>query len=161
MAYLSQTTRGYTLIPAVFVDLHSKHEEEIPLYNHSKNGPRLFGDASARSASKINTVTNTVIPKQDFTTSQGPWWFRVATGQRPEQSADESVQDRIPRGPWKILDSAAALDGLWKEIIAKNGSGWVEFQHVFQTALSRMENVDICAGFAKDSKREVDEGGGV
>jgi hypothetical protein len=116
------------------VDLPAKLEHQFQ-FAPDIGFPRflsLLTEVSAQVAQHIKGVARPPLPGQGFTTSEGPWWYRIAKSDGTYKPVDRENDGNTTNGAWRILNTSAAFDFLVAEMILGVGTenGWVEVEHV-------------------------------
>lgn len=118
------------LISVRFIDLPAnlEHRFEVATDVGFPQFLSLLTDISGKVAKHIQGVARPPAPDQGFTTSDGPWWYRIAKSDgtfKPASREDDG-------GVWRILNTAAAFDFLVGEMTldVDTAGTWVEIEHV-------------------------------
>jgi len=92
----------------------------------------LLTEVSAHVAQHIQGVARRPSQDRGFTTSEGPWWYRIARYDGSYKPANREDNGNTADGAWRILNTNAAYDFLVAEITLglDTEGGWVEVEHV-------------------------------
>lgn len=138
------------------VDLPAKLEHQFQ-FSPDIGFPRflsLLTEVSARVAQYIEGVARRPSQDQGFTTSEGPWWYRIVRSDGSYKPADREDGGNTANGAWRILNTSAAYDFLVAEMSlgVDTEGGWVEVEHVsHDPGPSLITKTDDQPGSTKDS----------
>ncbi|KAK5061206.1 hypothetical protein LTR84_007748 [Exophiala bonariae] len=127
-----------------FIDLYSHLEHRIDIAPNT-GFPQflcLLTEVSGQVAQHIQGVARPPIPNQGFTTSDGPWWYRIV---RSDGSHKPAGRDDDGEVVWRILNSAAAFDFLLGDMTmgVDTAGGWVEVEHNQQKTRDEGELIEV------------------
>lgn len=121
-------------INARLVDLPSKFEHQFQ-FAADQGFPiflSLLTHVSGQVTQHLQGVANPPAPDHGFTTSDGPWWYRIAKSNGSYKPLDGEDNGNPTGGAWRILNSAAAFDFMINDMTfgVDTEGGWVEIEHV-------------------------------
>ncbi|KEF53667.1 uncharacterized protein A1O9_10067 [Exophiala aquamarina CBS 119918] len=117
----------------------------------------LLTEVSAQVAQHIEGVARRPSQEKGFTTSEGPWWYRIARPDGSYKPADQEDDGNTANAAWRVLNTSAAYDILVAEMSlgVDPEVGWVEVEHTQQKTRDEQVLQEASLGLAlvKDTVR--------